>query len=303
MNLVDRIPMDPQAWASVVALLSTISLAVLAGALGVLLGLVGGSLARRTVARLTLPLGATRSQLLARMTVIAAWSGAAVVTLWAIGAVTGTDFDWLFATFAGAAGIVGIAAGFASQTSAANVISGLFLVGERPFEEGDVIRVEDVTGVVIAVDLLSVKLRTFDNTFVRVPNETVMKATIVNMSRFPIRRMDVSVWVPPQTPLPAIEALVEEVSAADPRVLVEPAPNVIFQEIGERGVKLLLIAWTTRETWVETRARWSLALVARLEEAGIDVLGRTRWEREDPGSSVADSGMAGRVTAAIEEAP
>src|SRR3569832_2423133 len=68
----------------------------------------------------------------------------------------------------GAAGILSVAIGFASQTSASNLISGLFLIGERPFSEGDVIKINEPTGEVLSIDLLSVKLRTFDNLYVRI---------------------------------------------------------------------------------------------------------------------------------------
>src|SRR5690554_7225950 len=76
----------------------------------------------------------------------------------------------------GAAGILTVAIGFASQTSASNIISGLFLVMEKPFEIGDMIEVDATAGEVIAIDLLSVKIRTPDNLFVRVPNETLIKS-------------------------------------------------------------------------------------------------------------------------------
>src|SRR5690554_2408270 len=60
----------------------------------------------------------------------------------------------------GAAGILTVAIGFASQTSASNIISGLFVVMEKPFEIGDTIEVDATIGEVVAIDLLSVKLRT-----------------------------------------------------------------------------------------------------------------------------------------------
>jgi len=64
----------------------------------------------------------------------------------------------------GAAGIVGLAVGIASQASLSNMISGLFLVSEKPFAVGDVIRTAETVGVVESIDLLSVKIRTLDNT-------------------------------------------------------------------------------------------------------------------------------------------
>src|SRR5690554_6581520 len=95
----------------------------------------------------------------------------------------------------GAAGVLTVAIGFASQTSASNLISGLFLVGEKPFELGDIITVGATTGEVLSIDLLSVKLRTFDNLFVRIPNESLIKTEMTNLTRFPIRRFDFKVGV------------------------------------------------------------------------------------------------------------
>ncbi len=90
----------------------------------------------------------------------------------------------------GAAGILSVAVGFASQTSASNLISGLFLIVERPFSVGDVITLGNTTGEVLSIDLLSVKLRTFDNLYVRIPNETVIKSEVTTLTKFPNRRID-----------------------------------------------------------------------------------------------------------------
>jgi small-conductance mechanosensitive channel len=95
----------------------------------------------------------------------------------------------------GAAGIATVALGFAAQTSASNLISGVFLLGDRAFSIGDVIKLEGTQGEVIAVDQLSIKLRTPDNLMVRIPNETLIKASITNMTRWPIRRLDMPLVV------------------------------------------------------------------------------------------------------------
>ena len=95
----------------------------------------------------------------------------------------------------GAAGIIGIAVGFASQTSVSNIISGLFLIAEKPFEVDDVITVGSTTGVILSIDTLSIKLRTFDNKYVRIPNEILIKTEFTNITRFPIRRVDLMLGV------------------------------------------------------------------------------------------------------------
>ena len=95
----------------------------------------------------------------------------------------------------GAAGILTIAIGFASQTSASNLVSGLFLMAEQPFVVDVWIQIDDVVGTVLAIDLLAVRIRLFDNTMVRIPNESIIKSRLTNLTRFPIRRADINVGV------------------------------------------------------------------------------------------------------------
>src|SRR5574344_1432655 len=66
----------------------------------------------------------------------------------------------------GAAGIAGVAIGFAAQTSVSNVISGLFVLTERSLKVGDTIIVNGITGIVDSISLLSVRVHTFDNQMV-----------------------------------------------------------------------------------------------------------------------------------------
>jgi small-conductance mechanosensitive channel len=101
--------------------------------------------------------------------------------------------------FLGAAGILTVALGFASQTSASNLISGLFLIGEGSFEVGDTIQItlirgHTIEGEVISIDFF-VKLLTMDNVYVRLPNEQLIRAPVHNLSKFPIRRLSITVAI------------------------------------------------------------------------------------------------------------
>ena len=80
----------------------------------------------------------------------------------------------------GAAGIAGIAIGFASQTSVSNLISGLFVLGEKTMKIGDFISVGGQAGTVDSVGLLSVKVHTPDNQMIRIPNSTIINSNFIN---------------------------------------------------------------------------------------------------------------------------
>jgi small-conductance mechanosensitive channel len=143
----------------------------------------------------------------------------------------------------GAAGILTVAVGFASQTSASNLISGLFLLGERPFSIGDVIEVGDRLGVVLSVDLLSVKLRTFDNLFVRVPNETLIKSEIVNLTRNPIRRMEINLRLSYAEEFERVAAILRALAHDNPDILEEPEPIVWIDALGDSAVHVRFLVW------------------------------------------------------------
>ncbi len=191
-----------------------------------------------------------------------------VVLLAGTAALRELGFD--LSIFLGAAGIVTVALGFASQTSASNVISGLFLIGERAFGVGDAVEVAGITGEVLSIDLLSVKVRTFDNLFVRIPNETMVKSNVTNLSRFPLRRVDLVLRFGYGADLQRVRDLLLELAAADPRVLDEPQPLVFVQEFEVTSVRMQFSCWARREVFLEVRTALQSAVHRRFEEEGID---------------------------------
>ena len=176
---------------------------------------------------------------------------AALGALWAlIGTSVLRTWGLDLSVLVGAAGLVTVAVGFASQTSASNLISGLFLVAERPFVVGDTILVGGTTGVAESIDLLSVKMRTFDNLMVRVPNETLLKSELTNITHYPIRRVDVVVLVPFDADQDLVMKLLTRVADAEPLCMDEPEPSVLFLDYSEVGVRVRLAVWVERTQFV-----------------------------------------------------
>lgn len=171
----------------------------------------------------------------------------------------------------GAAGIVGIAVGFASQTSVSNVISGFFLIGERPFQVDDVIQVGSTTGRVLSIDTLSVKLRTFDNRFIRIPNETIVKSEVTTITRFPIRRLDLNVGVAYREDIPRVREVLLDVARANPHALMEPAPIVFFDGYGESSLDLRLTVWVPRAQFWDLKNALLEEVKARFDLEDIEI--------------------------------
>lgn len=182
-----------------------------------------------------------------------------------------TELGFGLGPLLGAAGILGIAIGFASQTSVSNIISGFFLMAEQPFRVDDVIQIGSTVGRVLSIDMMSVKLRTFDNRFVRIPNESIIKTEVTNITRFPIRRLDVNVGVAYKEDVGHVREVLLEVADANPVALMEPEPLVIFQGYGESSINLLFAVWTTRDNFLKLKNSVQEEVKARFDAEGIEI--------------------------------
>ncbi|WP_150912612.1 mechanosensitive ion channel family protein [Marinobacter halotolerans] len=171
----------------------------------------------------------------------------------------------------GAAGILTVAIGFASQTSASNMISGLFLLVEKPFEIGNFIEVEGRIGEVVAIDMLSVKLRTPDNLYVRIPNETLIKTLVINRSRFPIRRLDLTVGIAYAEDVSRVENILLDLARQNPFSLEEPKAFVLVTGFGPSSVDLQFSFWLPADKVLEGRSQMMVDIKRTLDEHGIEI--------------------------------
>ncbi len=181
------------------------------------------------------------------------------------------EFGFQLTHLLGAAGIVGIAVGFASQTSVSNIISGLFLIGEKPFEVNDVISVGGTTGVVLSIDVLSVKLRTFDNKMVRIPNETLIKTELTNITRFPIRRVDLNLGVAYKEDIGRVKEVLKDIANKNPLCLMEPEPVIIFSGFGSSSIDIFFGVWAVKADWLKLKNTIMEEIKNRFDQEGIEI--------------------------------
>lgn len=175
------------------------------------------------------------------------------------------------ATLLSAAGIISVVIGFASQTSMSNIISGIFIITEKAFEIGDLVRVGDKLGTLYSIDLLSIKLKTLDNTVIRIPNQTILSTEVTNITKFPIRRMDIDVSVAYKENLEKVISLLKDIAKKAPLCLDEPEPLVIVKKFGESGIDILLGLWFEKTNYLALRNHAMTQIHERFKTENIEI--------------------------------
>lgn len=181
------------------------------------------------------------------------------------------EFNYDLTALFGAAGVVGIVIGVASQTSIGNIISGLFLVGEKSFEIGDVVRIGDKTGTVYSIDLLSIKIKTFDNLLIRIPNQSVISSELTNVTRFPIRRLDFQIGVAYKEDLRKVKTVLESVARNNPLCLEEPEPYILFQTFGDSSINITFGVWFEKANYAAVKNSVFIEIKEAFDREGIEI--------------------------------
>ncbi|WFB35723.1 mechanosensitive ion channel family protein [Kiritimatiellota bacterium B12222] len=197
---------------------------------------------------------------------VVTYGGGLILSLTAL-----NELGFKISTLLGAAGIIGMAVGFAAQTSLSNLISGIFLVWERPFEVDDVIRVNGNTGVVQEIDLLATKIRTFDNTLVRIPNENLIKSDVTNITKYQIRRFDINLGVAYKEDVGKVIDVLKGIADKNPWCLDEPAPLVLFLGFGDSSLNFLFGVWFSKSDFVSLRNTIQREILERFREEDIEI--------------------------------
>jgi len=143
----------------------------------------------------------------------------------------------------GAAGLAGLAIGFAFRDLVENYIASILLGIRQPFAPNDHVIIEGHEGKVVRLTSRATILLSFDGNHLRLPNATVFKAVIENFSRRPERRFQFAVGVGVDENLASAQDLAVEVLQGIDGVLTEPAPFVLIDTLGDSNVALRVFGW------------------------------------------------------------
>ena len=140
-------------------------------------------------------------------------------------------------------GIVGLAVGFAAQSTLANFIAGITILVEQSFQVGDWIRLNGKEGRVVKISLRATQILDRDNIIIIIPNSTMSSSEVTNLTSKKMIRFDVKTRVALETDITTAREVILKALAKDEIILKHPAPMVTVSELGEYAVHLIVRFW------------------------------------------------------------
>jgi small-conductance mechanosensitive channel len=170
-----------------------------------------------------------------------------------------------------AGGVAGIVLGFASQNIVGNLVSGCFLMFERPIKIGDQVEINGTAGYVTDIRIISTLIRTYDGLLVRIPNQQVFTTNITNIVGHPVRRFEYTIRIRYSDDANAAIWLIKDLIDKEPFALLSPPPSVFVSDLAESSVEIAVRIWAPVSDWfgLKTRLLWNIK--ATLEENGIEI--------------------------------
>ena len=152
--------------------------------------------------------------------------------------------------FIAGAGVAGIAVGFAAKDTLSNLIAGVLLIIDRPFEIGDRIEVWSAPagsaswGDVIDIGLRATKIKTTDNIVIIIPNNEIMKRDIVNYTIINSKiRLRINIGIAYDADIGHAKTAILGVADTVQWIAKDPPPKVVVRNFGESSVDLQLRVW------------------------------------------------------------
>ncbi len=225
------------------------------------------ALSSRAVVR-ALEKRAIKAQEISMLSKVTYWS---VVIIGLVIALQQVGFN--LTAFLAGLGIAGFTIGFALQDVSKNFIAGLLLLLQKPFEIGETIEVIGYTGTVLEIDLRATELRTLDGLLVTIPNANVFTEPITNFSRAEKRRVELIVGVDYQSDPEKVRRVALEAIANIPGLVPDPPPQLLFQNLGNATVDLILYYWvdTVQTTPLAAKDDGLLRIKSAFEREGIEM--------------------------------
>ena len=168
-------------------------------------------------------------------------------------------------------GITGVVLGFALQESISSLFSGVMIAINNPFRVGDWVDIGDISGTVVAMDLMCVTLSAGDNKKITMNNKNVWGNTIINYSYIDKRRLDMTVTVRYSDDLEKAKDTIRDLIAGYPESLKDPAPLVEIGSYTDSSISIYVRPWVSPSDYWKVYWRFNAEILKTLQANGIDM--------------------------------
>lgn len=168
-------------------------------------------------------------------------------------------------------GITGVVLGFALQESISSLFSGVMIAINNPFRVGDWVDIGDISGTVVAMDLMCVTLSAGDNKKITMNNKNVWGNTIINYSYIDKRRLDMTVTVRYSDDLEKAKDTIRDLIAGYPEILKDPVPLVEIGSYNDSSISIYVRPWVSPSDYWKVYWRFNAEILKTLQANGIDM--------------------------------
>ena len=211
----------------------------------------------------------------------------AFIAMGAVAALSLLDATAFLGAFLGAAGVLGLAVGFAVRDTIENYIASIMLSIRQPFQPNDHVVIDGREGKVIRLTSRATVLMTLDGNHLRIPNAMVFKAVILNYTRNPLRRFDFELGVDAgDDPMAALDLGMEKLRELE-FILSTPSPIAFIKTVGDSNIVLFFAGWIDQSKTSFAKARSAAIVTVKdaLESAGFSLpepIYRLRFDNAPP---------------------
>ena len=167
-------------------------------------------------------------------------------------------------------GSAGLAIGLALQGSLSNLAGGVMILAFKPFGVGDYIdTVNAQSGTVTNISIFYTSLQTFDNRIVVIPNSLISNNAVVNYSKMPLRRVDMSFSIAYETDIEFAKKILHSVASTHEKALVDPAPIIRISSFADSAMIIELCVWCNNDDYWDCYFDLNQQVKKAFDENGI----------------------------------
>ena len=168
-------------------------------------------------------------------------------------------------------GAAGLAVGLALKDSLSNIASGVMLVSLKPFRVGHIVTIAGETGKVESVSIFQTVLRGADNQTIVLPNSLITTDSIINLTPDVMRRIELVIGIAYNDDIDAARGAALKLMQEDPRVLSEPAPDVLVYALADNSVNLGIRCHVANADHFVTKCELTERIKKAFDEIGVSI--------------------------------